>query len=63
LDKLEDEHFKTVTPELRADILAFYSDLSVPIATKNKKGEWREVLQDLDKLKATQAEPAQTIQR
>jgi Zinc dependent phospholipase C len=63
LDKLEDDNFKTVTPEVRADLLAFYSDLSAPIATKSKKGEWRELLQDLDKLKAVQAEPAQTTQR
>jgi hypothetical protein len=63
LDKLEDDNFKTVTPEQRANLLAFYGDLSAPIATKRNKGEWREVLQDLDKLKAIQAEPAQATQR
>jgi hypothetical protein len=63
LDKLEDDNFKTVTPEVRANLLAFYNDLSAPIATKGNKDEWREVLQDLNKLKATQAEPAQTTQR
>jgi hypothetical protein len=63
LDKLEDDNFKTVTPEIRADLLAFFSDLSAPIATKRKKGEWREVLQDLNKLKSMQAEPAQTSRR
>jgi hypothetical protein len=63
LDKLEDHNFKTVTPEVRADLLAFYSDLSAPLATKRHKSEWREVLEDLNKLKAIQAEPAQTTQR
>jgi hypothetical protein len=63
LDKLEDEDFKTVTPELRANLLAFYGDLSAPIATKRNKGEWREVLQDLNKLKAIQSEPAQATRR
>jgi hypothetical protein len=63
LDKLEDDNFKTVTPEQRANLLAFYGDLSAPIATKRNKGEWREVLQDLDKLKAIQAEPAQATRR
>jgi hypothetical protein len=62
LDKLEDHNFKTVTQEMREDLLAFYSDLNAPIATKAKKKEWRELLQDLDKLKAIQAEPAQTTQ-
>ena len=63
LDKLEDYDFKTVPPEARANLLAFYSDLSAPIATKSKKDEWREVLQDLNKLKAMQAEPTQTTRR
>ncbi|MFP5262136.1 MAG: zinc dependent phospholipase C family protein [Blastocatellia bacterium] len=63
LDKLEDDNFKTVTPEQRANLLAFYGDLSAPIATKRNKGEWREVLQDLNKLKAIQAEPAQATRR
>ena len=63
LDKLEDKNFKTVTPDLRANILAFYSDLNAPFATKKDKDGWREVLDDLNKLKAVQAEPAQTTRR
>jgi hypothetical protein len=59
LDKLEDDNFKTITPDLRANILEFYRDLNAPIATKRNKGEWREVLGDLTKLKAVRAEPAQ----
>lgn len=63
LDKLEDYNFKTVTPEINEDLLSFYKDLNAPIATKSKKSEWREVLQDLNKLRSMRAEPAQTTQR
>jgi len=63
LDKLEDHDFKTVTPELRANILEYYRDLNAPYATKKDKNEWREVLEDLNKLKVMQAEQAQTSRR
>jgi hypothetical protein len=49
IDKL---HGKPVPPELRADILAFYSDLNVPFATKKDLKAWQKVLQELDELKA-----------
>jgi hypothetical protein len=58
LEKLAKHHFENVTPELRRDILAFYSDLSAPIATKRDKDEWRETLRALDQLKAMQPQPA-----
>jgi hypothetical protein len=37
---------------LRRNILAFYQDLSLPIATKADREEWAQVLQDLDGLKS-----------
>jgi hypothetical protein len=40
------------SPELRANILDFYSDLSVLIATKKDKDDWKTVLSQLDQLKA-----------
>ena len=49
LDKL---HGKPVPAELRADILAFYSDLNAPFATKKDPKAWQKVLQELDELKA-----------
>jgi hypothetical protein len=59
LDRLEDHNFDHVTPELRANILDFYSDLSAPIDTKKDRDEWKNVLSALDKLKSTT--PASTV--
>jgi hypothetical protein len=59
LDRLEDHNFDHVTPELRANILDFYSDLSAPIDTKKDPDEWKNVLSDLDKLKSIT--PASTV--
>jgi hypothetical protein len=43
--------FDLITPELRDNILGFYSDLKVPIETKKKPGEWQNLLTGLDELK------------
>jgi hypothetical protein len=56
LDKLADRHFAGVTPELRADILNYYADLSRPIATKKHPDAWEKTLKELDTLKSV--EPA-----
>jgi hypothetical protein len=58
LEKLAKRHFENASPELRRNILAFYSDLSAPNATKRDKDEWRETLRALDQLKAMQSQPA-----
>jgi hypothetical protein len=58
LEKLAKHHFENASPELRRNILAFYSDLSAPIATKRDKDEWRETLRALDQLKAMSSQPA-----
>jgi hypothetical protein len=52
LNKLAGNKFENVTPDLRRNILAFYSNLNAPIATKKDKGNWRNTLRVLDKLKA-----------
>lgn len=52
LDKLADQNFSGVDPSLRADILAFYSDINAPIATKKDPKEWQKVLSELARLKA-----------
>lgn len=57
LEKLAKNDFKTTSPELRREILAFYDDLSAPIATKKNKDDWQDTLRALDKLKAAHAEP------
>ncbi|HYP27627.1 MAG TPA: zinc dependent phospholipase C family protein [Blastocatellia bacterium] len=55
LEKLAGRDFDKLTPELQANILAYYRDLSAPIATKKDKGDWRKTLRALDRLKATSA--------
>jgi len=51
LTRLSDQQFKQTGPALRANILDFYSDLSLPIETKKDQGHWRGVLMSLDQLK------------
>ena len=51
LDQLSDRKFDRTSPELRANILAFYSDLSVAIETKKDNVRWQGVLKSLDQLK------------
>lgn len=55
LEKLAGRDFDKLTPELQANILAYYRDLSAPIATKKDKGDWRKTLRALDRLKAASA--------
>jgi len=58
LDEHAKHHFVRLTPALRNDILAFYSDLNAPIATKHDKRQWERTLAELQQLKTTPAEPA-----
>jgi hypothetical protein len=51
LAQLSERKFDRTSPELRANILLFYSDLSLPIETKKDEVRWRGVLTDLDQLK------------
>ncbi len=52
LSQLAKRNFSGTSAELRANILDFYSDPSLPIHTKRDKKAWSEVLEELDKLKA-----------
>ncbi len=63
LDQLSTQKFDSITPDLRADILNFYSDLSVPFHTKKKASDWNKVLGELDQLRATTPTPVQTSAR
>ncbi len=51
LGQLAERKFDRTTPELRDDILHFYSDLSAPIETKKNDVRWQSVLTSLDQLK------------
>ncbi len=52
LSQLSSQKLGPMSPELRANILDFYSDLSVPIETKKDPIRWQAVLTELDQLKA-----------
>jgi Zinc dependent phospholipase C len=51
LKLLAENGYSQANPALRTNLLAFYSDLSAPIATKKHKDDWNEVLRDLEALK------------
>ena len=52
LAQLSKRKFDRTSPELRDNILQFYSDLSLPIETKKDQFRWQGVLTSLDQLKS-----------
>lgn len=52
LGQLSGRKFDRTAPALRDNILGFYSDLSASIETKKDHENWKEVLVELDQLKA-----------
>jgi len=52
LAQLSERKFDRTSPELRDNILQFYSDLSLPIETKKDPEDWKKVLSELDQMKA-----------
>ncbi|MGA2982297.1 MAG: zinc dependent phospholipase C family protein [Terriglobia bacterium] len=58
LAKLSERKFDGTSPDLRANILEFYSDLSAPFDTKKDSRHWQSVLASLDRLKALAPVPA-----
>ena len=52
LGQLAKNKFDHTTPELRNNILSFYSDLSAPIEAKKDEVRWKSVQTSLDALKA-----------
>jgi hypothetical protein len=57
LGQLSDRKFDQVSPELRTNILDFYSDLSAPIEMKKDKDDWKSILSELDQLKSVTPTP------
>jgi hypothetical protein len=51
LHKLDD-HYADLPQDLRSDILTFYQDLSLPIATKTNEGDWVRLQEELTRLQA-----------
>jgi len=60
LAQLSDRKFDLTSPELRANILQYYSDPTAAIATKKDPVRWQVVLTDLDQIKAAAPAPAVT---
>src|SRR6202165_4747991 len=57
LGQLAEHKFDRITPELRDNILDFYSDLSLPLETKKDATRWQSVLSSLDQLKLVAPTP------
>jgi len=57
LSRLSDKKFDSTPPDLRSDILSFYSDLSAPIETKKDQIRWHSVLMSLDRLRLATPPP------
>jgi hypothetical protein len=52
-------NFKQMTPELRANILEFYSNLNAPYHDKKNHKSWEKTIRALDQLKNLQPPPTQ----
>jgi hypothetical protein len=57
LGQLADRKFDRTSPDLRNNILSFYSDLSLPVETKKDSARWQSVLSSLDQLKLVTPAP------
>ncbi|MGA7399950.1 MAG: hypothetical protein WBW38_08010, partial [Candidatus Sulfotelmatobacter sp.] len=57
LNQLAQHNFDQITPDLRKNILAFYSDPAAPLATEKKSKDWQKTQDELEKLRAL-PEPA-----
>ena len=57
LDQLAGKKFDRTSPQLRDNILSFYSDLSLPLETKKDAARWQNVLSSLDRLKLATPAP------
>jgi hypothetical protein len=57
LGQLAGRKFDLTSPELRDNILDFYSDLSLPLETKKDSNRWQSVLSSLEQLKLVTPTP------
>jgi hypothetical protein len=51
LDESATRNFDQMSPALRENILAFYSDPNAPVATKKKPKEWKKTQDELERLR------------
>jgi len=57
LGQLAQRKFDVTSPDLRDNILNFYSDLSLPLETKKNLTRWQSLLSSLDQLKLVTPAP------
>jgi Zinc dependent phospholipase C len=57
IEKLAKQNFAGIAPDLRAELLQYYSDPNAPNATKRKPKDWAKVRVALQQLKNTTATP------
>jgi len=58
LHLLAKKRFATVTTPIRAELVGYYSDLNAPIHTKENSHQWKQLLAELQELKAVPANAA-----
>ena len=63
LDHLAKKNFNAVTPEIRENLLAYYSNLNAPISTKRHRKDWDQLLAQLQALKAAGVSRIEARQR
>jgi hypothetical protein len=62
LDQLAHDNFQQISPELRSNILAFYSDTAAPVATKRNTSAWSKTQEELQRLQDVSLPPKPAIQ-
>lgn len=62
LHKLKGQ-YAVIPSDLRADILAYYSDLNLPIATRNDDGDWSRLTEELAQLNAVSLDLSERVER
>ena len=52
LDRLAQNHFAGMSPELRSTLLDYFGNLESPFAFKSNKKQWAKTVEEIDELKA-----------
>jgi hypothetical protein len=59
LHELSEKKFSTVTPDLRANLLEFFSDRNQLLTREKGKDEWEQTMAELEQLKAFEPQSSQ----
>jgi hypothetical protein len=57
IDQLSSKSSEPLNPGLREDVLKFYADMNAPIATRKDAKAWRQLRDELQRLKDRVAAP------